>query len=371
MRRRANNEGTVRERENRKWEASIQLVGRRYWVRRNSEREVRLALAELKREHALGELVAPSRMTVAEHLAGWLDAGRDDWKPKTYEGYETVCRVYLVPAFGRFKLQALTAPMLTEWYARWRRDREVAGGTLLNVHRVLHRALKIAVRQGLVSRNVADNVEPPKVSRKRPVMLSPTETTRLQDAIDGSCFGPLWDVLLGTGCRMGEAFGLRWEDADLDAGVLNIERSLTWVGGRPVVTEPKTLSSRRRLTLPTFVTESLKACRVRQLEDRLSLGPQWLGEDRIITEPDGRAVTPSRALKELARVCESAGVRRIRIHDLRHLHASLALGAGVSLVDVSRRLGHANVGVTAAIYAHALRDDDSHVSEAVERALGG
>ena len=201
-------------------------------------------------------------------------------------------------------------------------------------------------------------------------MLSPAETKRLQDAIGESCFGALWAVLMGTGCRMGEAFGLRWQDADLDAGVLNIERSLSWVGGRPVVTEPKTLSSKRRLTSPTFVTESLKRWRVRQLEDRLSHGPQWLGEDRILTEPDGRPVTPSRALNELARVCESAGVRRIRIHDLRHLHASLALGAGIPLVDVSRRLGHANVGVTATIYAHSLRDDDGHVSRAVERALG-
>lgn len=371
MSRKGNNEGSIRDRGNGRWEGSIQLLGRRFWVRGSSAADVRRKFAELRRQEAVGELVPPSRVTVGEHLRAWLDAGRGDWKPKTYREYESICRIYLEPAFGRVQLQKLTAPMIAARYARWREERDIAGGTLLNVHRVLHRALTVAVRQGLAGRNVAAAVEPPKARRKRPDLWAPEDARRFVAAIEGDRWGALWGVLVGTGCRLGEAAALRWDDLDWEAGTVTLRRSLTWVDCEPVEGEPKTASGTRTVSVPRFALEALRRWKVRQAEERLAAGPAWQGDGRVVTLADGRPPAPWVCRNAMTRACAALGLRRIRLHDLRHFHASLLLAEGTPLPAVSARLGHANVAVTAAIYSHALRGQDAAAAEAFERRMVG
>jgi Phage integrase, N-terminal SAM-like domain len=124
-----------------------------------AQTEVRNKLNELKQQHHIGQLVEPKRLTLGDFLDQWLEAGEVDWKPKTLHGYRTIVRYYWKPELGHIQLQKLAPAMLVACYAKWRKGR--SGGTLLNAHRCLHRALVVAVRWGLVARTQ-------RVSWKRP-----------------------------------------------------------------------------------------------------------------------------------------------------------------------------------------------------------
>jgi integrase len=369
MARRGNHEGNIRERADGSWEGCIAFDGRRYWARGKTRAEAQRGLAELKRQHAAAELVLPSRVTVAEHLSDWLEANRGNWRPSTAAGYEGIVRNYLEPAFGPRKLQTLTPPDLARQYGRWR-DTGVGGRTLAIIHARLHRALREAVLWGLIPRNPADSVEPPRSVARRPKLWTPEASSRFAASLQGDSWdGALGALLLGGGLRLGEAFALRWSEVDFAAGTVRVERTRALIQRQFVEGAPKTYAGTRPVTLPTFAITVLRRWRKVQAERRLACGPAWFGEDRVVTLADGR--TPGRweSGERLRKRAEALGLPPLRNHDLRHLSASLALSAGVPLPDVSRRLGHANVSITASIYAHALRADDAHVAAAIETML--
>jgi integrase len=369
MQRRDNSAGTIRERFPGHWEGAIRIEGRRYWIRGKSRAEVGRKLGALKRDHAAGELVPSSRITLAEHMADWTEANRGTWRPSTLAGYEGIARNYILPAFGHRRLQTVTAADIARQYQRWR-DEGVGARTLAIIHARLHRALRVAVWWGRMGRNPCDGVEPPRSVSRRPSMWEPSEAWGFVASLTGESWGEaLGAVLVGGGLRLGEACGLRWEDLDPDTGVLRVTRTRMCLRGEWIEHAPKTRAGTRAVTLPSFAVATLRRWRAVQAEQRLRLGAAWAGEDRMVTLPEG--VTPKRwkAGEWLKSHCQSLGLMPLRPHDLRHLSASLALSEGVALVDVSRRLGHANTNVTAAIYAHALRPNDGHIARAMDTAF--
>lgn len=369
MSRRGNHEGSVRQRDDGSWEASVAFDGRRYYARRRSQAEARRALGELKQQHASGELVAPSRLTVGEHLANWLEANAGNWRPSTAAGYEGIVRNYLVPVWGNRKLQTLTAADIARQYGRWR-EAGVGARTLAIIHARLHRALRQAVHWGLIPRNPADAVEPPRSTYRRPQLWTPEQTRQFVGSLDGEDWqSTLAALMLGGGLRLGEAFGLRWEDVDLDRGAVRVERTRTLIRRQFVEGAPKTRAGVRTVALPEFTVRVLRRWKARQAEQRLAGGPGWIGETRVVTLHDGATPGRFQASYWLAVRAQTLGLPAVRNHDLRHLSASLALAAGITLPDVSRRLGHANVSITATIYAHALGADDGHVADAIGRAV--
>ena len=145
--RRGNGDGTVRQRANGRWEGSVQFHGTRHWVTGATKAEVRRHLTDVQGRFHARELVPPSRLTLAAHLDAWLEAGRAEWRPTTYESYRGIVEREWRPALGVVPLQQVTAPMIAACYTRWRAERDVAGGTLLNAaHRCLKRALTVAAR---------------------------------------------------------------------------------------------------------------------------------------------------------------------------------------------------------------------------------
>lgn len=369
MARRSNGEGNVRERKTGVWEASVMLGGRRYYATGKTEPDVRKKLRDLQAKHALGNLTAPTRLTVAQHLGEWLEAGAPEWKPRTLEYYRTNCELYLVPAFGHRRLQALTAQEIARQFARWRESLDVSGGTLLNVYKTLHRALTVAVFWGRVPRNVVDGVEPPRARRKRPELWTMDEARRFVEVGLAGPWAPTWALLIGTGCRVGEAIALEWTDVDLDAGRVRVAKSSGRIRGEEVVTGPKTLAGDRSVELPDFAIKALRSWRLEQLRQRLAAGVTWAGSERVLTRSDGSVMTSDSIRWGLKVTAEEAQVRLPRIHDLRHLHASLLLAEGLPLTAVASRLGHASSAVTASVYAHSLSGSDVHAAQAVQSTL--
>jgi integrase len=180
----------------------------------------------------------------------------------------------------------------------------------------------------------------------------------------------LWLLLATTGLRRGEALGLCWDSVDLDAARLSIRRTLVDVDwGRPVWSDPKTARGRRVVALDPVTVAALKACRAAQAEDKLRLGADYSGHGLVFARPDGTPLHPDSTSKRFRRLVANAGLPAIRLHDLRHTWATLALEAGVHPKVVQERLGHSNVSITLDLYSHVSPAMQSDAAERVAKLI--
>jgi integrase len=163
-----------------------------------------------------------------------------------------------------------------------------------------------------------------------------------------------WRLAALTGMRRGEVLGLRWADLDLDEGWLAVCQTLVVVDNQICVSQPKTARGRRRIALDPVTISALRGHRRAQAAERLVAGPGWSDTGLLFTHEDGRPLHPEYVRRLFDRHLRRVGLPRIRLHDLRHTHATLALQAGVHPKVVSERLGHTTVAITLDVYSHAI-----------------
>ena len=201
--------------------------------------------------------------------------------------------------------------------------------------------------------------------------LSTDEAKRLITAADDTRLKALWQLGIGTGMRIGELLGLRWQDVSFSHNEIRIRHSLQRSPEGLVLSEPKTSSSVRSVYLTSRMIESLKVHRVRQTENAIRLGPSWSDLGYVFTTEVGTPINPnSIARREFRPLLKKAGIEGVvRIHDLRHTAISLALGAGVAPTDVAEMAGHSSVAVTLSRYAHALPEAPRRAAEAIEMVI--
>ncbi len=171
--------------------------------------------------------------------------------------------------------------------------------------------------------------------------------------------GVLWHVLAATGMRRGEALGLHWADADLDGTngtgpVLRVRQALVSAGYKVSLSGPKTQRGRRTIALDAGTVTVLKKWRDRQKAEAEEWGDLWTNTGLVFTRENGTAWHPDRVSKLFEQVVSASGLPRVRLHDLRHTHASLALGASISPRVISDRLGHSTTAFTMDVYSHYL-----------------
>jgi len=219
---------------------------------------------------------------------------------------------------------------------------------------VLRRALGQAERWGLVARNWARLVSPPRVARHEVRPYSPAEVRALLEAVPGNRLEALFVLTVATGLRVGEVLGLAWADVDLERGALSVRRCLQRVEGRLQLLERKSERSRRTIALPRVAAESLWEHRRRQLEERLAAGPLWEDSGLVFTTPTGGPIESRSVARRWRALCHRHGLRPLRFHDLRHTAASLLLAQGVQLRAVMDVLGHSCISVTMDTYAHVM-----------------
>jgi integrase len=240
------------------------------------------------------------------------------------------------------------------------------------VHTTLHKALKQAVADGLIPRNVTEAVKAPRPVKKEMKPLSHVQARTLLEAARGERLEALYALALTTGMRQGELLGLKWEDIDLEAGILHVRRTLsTATGGGIRFGAPKTSRSRRSIRLPELALSSLKRHRRSQLEERMRLAGLWKDHDLVFTTgvgtPKSRADLITRSFKPILR---RANLPDIRFHDLRHTCATLLLSRGVHGKLVQELLGHATIAVTLDTYSHVLPGMGDGLADAMDEALG-
>lgn len=284
-------------------------------------------------------------------------------------------RAYIAPHVGAVPLQQLSAHELDRLYAALAtggRQRGGGGGlslrTVRYVHAILSKALGDAERKGMVAHNVARLTSPPKSAATRApeqTTWTPDELRTFLGMVESHRYGALMRVAAMTGLCRSEFCGLRWGDVDLDAAALVVRQSVQLVGGRIMVGDVKTARSRRRLDLDAATVAVLRAHRRTQASERLIVGAGWRTHDLVFTAPDGSPLNPDTITQWLERTVRRSELPRLRLHDLRHTHATHLLAAGVKVKIVSERLGHASVAFTLHTYGHVLPGQQASAAAAV------
>jgi len=218
---------------------------------------------------------------------------------------------------------------------RW----EGAASTVKQMHAILRAALQHAMREDLVARNVAKLVV---VSSARPpevVPLTVEEARTLLRTAEGTRLYASWSVALAVGLRRGEALGLRWCDVDLRLGELRVSQTLQRVNGRLQFVPPKSERSRRRVPLPAVAVEALNQHRDQAVSEAVVRGTGIAADDLVFTSTIGTPLEPRNVNRTFTELGEAAGLRHVRLHDLRHTCASLLLAQGVAPRVVMDTLG--------------------------------
>ncbi|MFT6803641.1 MAG: integrase [Nitriliruptoraceae bacterium] len=326
-----------------------------------------------------GAVTADHDPLVSEYLEEWLERRATQLRPTTLHCYRQAVHSYLLPHLGDRHLSELDRRMLEAVYAQLlasggMRGKPLSPRTVQLAHAVLHRALRDAQLDDLMDRNPAELARTPKRDpyaidvRTGLQVWTVQQARRFLDLVEDHRWRALWHLALGTGARRGELLGLRWEDVNLEAGQVTIRRALSIVDGVARLLSTKT-SQARTLSIAPSVVDALRRARSQQ-DQQFAEVADWGGKwDLVATTPTGRHLRPDRLTIEFRRLVREFELPVIRLHDLRHTHASLLLEQGVSAKVVSERLGHTTIAMTMDIYAHLLPAMDQDAAAKLEAAM--
>lgn len=406
--RRANGEGTIYQDAKGTWHAYVSMGAKdngkpdRRHVQGKRRSVVAAKVAELNKQRAAGNPVAAgNKYTAGEWLTFWLEniAARKV-RPTTMNAYRPLTMRYLVPLLGAHRLDRLR-PEHVEAFHKKMEDAGLSASTRLQAHRILSRALTVAMQRGYVGRNVATLVDAPSVERQEIHPLTPVEARRVLDAAKAMRNSARWSVALALGLRQGESLGLRWPNVDLEAWTISPEKQLQrsrarhgcgeqpaagnpWpcgkvqpircpkaVGGGLVLVDLKSRAGERTIVLPLQLAQSLRDHRYAQDAERLAAGSEWHDLGFVFCQPNGKPIDPRQDWQTWKDLLKAAGVRDARLHDARHTAATLLLTQKVQARVAMEVLGHSQVSLTLGTYSHVAPELSWDAAERMGDALWG
>ena len=372
-RKRGNGEGSFYRRKDGRWVGQYLVYtdkGPKYkYIYGKTRQGVAEKLTKAMADRDGGLVFDAGAITLSEYLGRWLDDSvRDTVRQRTFERYESIVRVHLVPALGHIKLKSLTPVHVRGLYRR-KLDSRLAPRTVQYMHTTLHKALKQAVNDGLIPRNVTEAVKAPRPTKKEVQTLSPSEAQTFLEAIQGDRLEALYILALTSGMREGELLGLRWEDVNLPAGTLSVRRTLS-ITRQGYIFEPPKNRKGRNIKLTAPAVGALKGHRAAQNEERLKLGSLWEDHGLVFPNQTGKPVHPWILMTSFKKILKKAGLSEsIRLHDLRHTTATLLLGKGTHPKIVQELLGHTTISITLDTYSHVLPTMQDEAVANMEDAL--
>jgi integrase len=329
-----------------------------------------------------GQYIDRNSITVATYLDQWLEAHAVEIKPKTLQDYRHLINRHVRPQIGELRLQAISPARLTKLY----RELAASGGrdgaglsprTVEYVHAVLRKAFRdaIVVDQILLS-NPVERAKRPRKARSEPGRVwTATQLRTFLDAARRHRLFACYRLAAYTGARRGELLNLRWRDVDLDLAEVRITGSAAVIAGQRI--EGTTKSGRSRtVSIDADTVQVLRDHRKRQTEERLRVGPEWRGtDDYVFSTAWGEPIHPDTASSLMTKLINTHNDRQdeplphARLHDLRHVHATTLLLAGVPVHVVAARLGHADPSITLRVYAHVISDQLTEAADIFARAV--
>lgn len=371
-----------------KWRDRRQARRRGFPTKKAAQHE----MDELRVAARQATFVAPKRQTVKDFLEqDWLPAVRHQLAPSTFDSYERNVRHHIVPGIGGIQLQALDGAALDRFYGhllaagrkRGSQGPGLKARTVRYIATIIHSALDDAVRSRRVQVNAADQATPPSAKAARAPEMRTWTGPQLASFLERTSddrHGYAWAFLATTGCRRGEALGVRWSDLDLDSGSASIRQQVVplpkagGVGREGRIVQGTKGGDARVIELDQRTVTMLKAWRKLQAAERLSLGAGYADHGLVFPRHDGRPQHPEAFSKTFDRRLRQeafADLPTIRLHDLRHTWATLALEAGVDVAVVSKRLGHSSPVVTWSTYQHVRKHMQTDAAERVAASIFG
>lgn len=348
-----------------------------------TEDEAKAARDEARVAARRGQFVHRQKITVEDYLRSWQATHAMEIKPKTQEDYRSLIERYVVPRIGKMRLQSVTSATLSTLYATLRREGGASGQglsprTVNYVHSVLRKAFNDAVNEQALAVNPAARAKRPKVDAVASVhdVWDAEQLGRFLDAVAGDRLYPFFRLAAYTGARRGELLFLRWSSVVLDDDDPHI-----WIRGATAIVrgrrvEGTTKTGRvRRVTIDAGTVEVLRQHAERQLKEAETVGASWPDSDRVFRMEMGtplRTDLPGEIMRATIRSLTKSGppLPAMRLHDLRHVHATLLLQAGVPVHVVAARLGHTDPSMTLRVYAHVLRAQESSVAAIFAGVMG-
>jgi integrase len=365
--RRATGEGTVYLRKDGRWEGAAYLPTpsgkrRRIRVYAKTRKETHDRLTAQLADAQRGVPAPEQSWTIGAYLDYWLrDVAPTKLRPGTLEHYESIVRVHLKPRLAAHSLTRLSVTALQQIF-----NQQLAEGhsvrTVQATRTVLSAALTRAMREELVPRNVARLVSLPSWQRKDITPWTAPEAGRFLTAARRERLYAAFLLLTLYGMRRGEVLGLRWSDIDWDRDQLHVRQQLQQVRGQIRVGPVKTNAGLRDLPLLPSVRDALRQHRAASVE-------LTTGSDLVFLSDEGTPIWPRNFVRVFQRVREQAGLRRIKLHHLRHTAATLLKNFGVPPRDAQLILGHAHITTTQQLYQHGDITTQQVALDRVGRAL--
>lgn len=422
---RGQNEGSIRQRKDGSWEARYTIgfntKGKpiRKSIYGKTRKDVAEKLTKVLNSIYNGTYIEPARITVESWMDSWLkDYKKQSVKPKTYESYVFITQHYIEPAIGNISLrdlrpdhiqkmlneiktripekvlnkirkleyeldehskgsskskkkEVLDKEIIEEQIAKLSKVR-ISDRTIEYIKIVLYGALQQAVENTLLIRNVCDAVKLPKnADKKRIRVFSLEEQNRFINALDNERLRAAFLLDLSTGLRVGELLALKWQNIDLEKGLLNINETLSRIKDfdneenktKLLYGTPKTESGIRQIPLLESMVKVLKTHKAEQAKEKLLAGPLYNDNDLVFCTNLGKEIDPPNFSKVFYRILKKAGIAHANLHCLRHTFATRGLENGIELKVMQVLLGHSSIVITADTYSHVLPNKKKEAME--------
>jgi integrase len=320
-------------------------------------------LTKMLRERDLGRGLEGSEITLNEFLDRWFEtAAKPKLRTKSYRSYESLMRRYVRPVLGERILSAIKPLDLQDAYQQLV-NRGLSSRTVRYTHSVLRSAIRQAIRWRLLLQDPTEGAQLPRLGRREMHVLNAEQSRMFLEAALKTHYGRVFAVALTTGMRPSEYLGLKWQDVDWERGTVSVVRTLERVKGSWRFADTKRDRSRRVIKLQEWVLEVLRATRLRSERDV----PEAAG--LIFATPAGRPIHSHKLAKRFKAILRESGLPTIRLYDLRHTAATLALSIGVPPKVLAEQLGHASAAFTLDTYSHVLPHMQAGAASRVEALL--
>jgi integrase len=363
---RANGEGTIYQRTNGKWAAQIYHGGKRLTKYFDTQKDAKDWITK-ERKDIQDNTPRDATITIAELMDRYITTVASyTLRETTLTSTNILIRLHINPEIGNIKLCDLRPVHLSQLYAK-KLNSGLSPRTVRYIHATIHVALHQAEKWELVSRNVSELVELPKVHRKEFTTLTEEQISAFINVIKGDRLEALYLIALSCGLRRGELLALHWSDVDFKRNTIRVRYSLEILPEKGMVlTNVKTKNSRRTLPVPKTVMDALFQYKNEQDKHE----DDWVDNGLVFTTSRGTPLSPRNVVRNFKALAAKAGIpASFRFHDLRHTTASLLLKANVHPKVVQSILGHSQIGVTMDIYSHLMPGVTEDAVGKIERYL--
>lgn len=330
------------------------------------KRDASKKLNELKDSIYNDELSLPNVMNIENFLMDFLEKYKVNLSITTYSCYLRICKKYIIPMLGKYKLEELK-PIHLQNYV------DDLMGTLapqtIKIHiNILNLALKKAYRLRLIRENVVDCIEVPRVKKFKNNIYNKQDMIKLLQICKGTPLELHIYLASGLGLRISEILGLTWDNIDFNENTITIDKITVRNEGLVILKTPKTESSERTISAPNEIILMLKNYKKKQLEAKLK-GEITNKMNLLFFDKNEKLIAQDVLSKKFNKFLRENNLDHIRFHDLRHSHVTLLINSKVPIKVISERVGHSNINTTLNIYAHTLKEMDSEASDKISETL--